>query len=295
MTLFESFVGIIGKNLIHFDDLSTTVLLQSSESVVSCVMNETISNVQHATDLYKEVIQQFLLVMFSQFRKDLLDSFSVVKTMAHRKQIQTKKKKLALATKSVSFQTLLDDKTSRKEMSHSLLKGMLLSNSDVVAVMNKKQIALICKAYNISIKSADKKSDLAEKVKTAIVNSTCMPNYTVLASEQEASTSATRSETEHAVPVMTGIQHASTSTAELQPSLSRTSTEEVGGGTEEQPGLEDSEVCQKCNKIGKDGVEWIQCSSCMKWYHRNCAGLRSKKKWDTFSAEGVDFYCQGCT
>jgi hypothetical protein len=278
MTLFESFVGIIGKNLIHFDDLSTTVLLQSSESVVSCVMNETISNVQHATDLYKEVIQQFLLVMFSQFRKDLLDSFSVVKTMAHRKQIQTKKKKLALATKSVSFQTLLDDKTSRKEMSHSLLKGMLLSNSDVVAVMNKKQIALICKAYNISIKSADKKCDLAEKVKTAIVNSTCMPNYTVLASEQEASTSATRSETEHAVPVMTGIQHASTSTAELQPSLSRTSTEEVGGGTEEQPVLEDSEVCQKCNKIGKDGVEWIQCSSCMKWYHRNCAGLRSKKK-----------------
>jgi hypothetical protein len=38
--------------------------------------------------IYQKIVKMFLLVLFGQFRKDLLDAFQVTKKMAHRKQIQ---------------------------------------------------------------------------------------------------------------------------------------------------------------------------------------------------------------
>ena len=52
----------------------------------------------------------------------------------------------------------------------------------------------------------------------------------------------------------------------------------------------DSELCQKCFS-DQDG-DWIQCDSCDRWFHRQCAGIRTKKQYKKVSA--AVWFCKEC-
>ena len=57
---------------------------------------------------------------------------------------------------------------------------------------------------------------------------------------------------------------------------------------------EDQTLCHKCEKMYKEGEQWIACDSCEKWYHRSCAGLRGAAKWKLYQSPDKSFFCPDC-
>ena len=60
------------------------------------------------------------------------------------------------------------------------------------------------------------------------------------------------------------------------------------------PSEDETTSCSKCGS-NSDSVGWICCDSCEKWYHRNCAGLRSSKKWEFYQNSNQQFQCSRCS
>ena len=271
------------------------------------------------TNLFEAVSRKFLLVMLNQFRRDLLQSFRVSKTMAHRKQIQIKKQKQESRKLSVTLESIRKDASENKTMSHSLLRGLLMSESDVFKDMKKTDILKLCNAYNVKVQSKTKKSEIVSILSNAVVLSSEMVNPGVL-NEETGSSPMVHMSTDTAVgdaesePISTDTavgdaepEPMTTDTAvgdaEPEPMSSDTAVgdaEQSTSAVRNTPELmdtednEDSDLCKKCNKTGKEGVQWIQCSGCVGWFHRNCAGLRAKKAWIKFSKPGTDFFCSEC-
>ncbi|XP_060562181.1 uncharacterized protein LOC132721825, partial [Ruditapes philippinarum] len=85
-------------------------------------------------------------------------------------------------------------------------------------------------------------------------------------------------------PSTSGLELAST-THETENVLVTAQSVEV-----EEMDEESEERCLVCNKT--EGKTWIFCDSCQKWLHRNCAGLRSKAKWNKYQKSGVQYFCE---
>lgn len=90
--IHETFVGIISHVCSDKDWIS------SEDGVVSAVLYEVTLKASSINIIYNEVVRKFVMVMLNQYRKDLLQALSVEKTLAHRKQIQTRKAKKKLNT-----------------------------------------------------------------------------------------------------------------------------------------------------------------------------------------------------
>ena len=84
--LFETFSTVLETHSIDKQN-------EFSEKQV-CVNRQAI-----VRKLYQKIIKAYLLVLFGQFRKDILDVFKVTKKMAHRKQIQVSKSSAKTAKK----------------------------------------------------------------------------------------------------------------------------------------------------------------------------------------------------
>lgn len=96
--LYGQFVTVVRKHFTIKDMIES-----KTES------NQT-SQDSHTAQLYEDIIRKFLFVMLTQFRKDLLQSFSVAKTMAHRKQIQIRKQKAGTSSvQKVTFKSIQTD------------------------------------------------------------------------------------------------------------------------------------------------------------------------------------------
>ncbi|KAH3797505.1 hypothetical protein DPMN_151086 [Dreissena polymorpha] len=110
-------------------------------------------------------------------------------------------------------------------------------------------------------------------------------------SESEPGTSAIQPEPSSSEPATSAIQPEPPSSIDDPDSIHT-----IAATVAEQAGIEldEDESCGKCGKVGKEGIQWIQCSSCNTWLHRNCAGLRSKAKWERFSNTTAQFYCNDC-
>ena len=54
-------------------------------------------------EIYEELTRTFILAMLNQHRKDFLQTLSVEKKMAHRKQIQVKSKCKALKVSNIDY------------------------------------------------------------------------------------------------------------------------------------------------------------------------------------------------
>jgi len=220
----------------------------------------------------------------------------------------------------VSFKTIQDDKTERKDMSHSLLRGLILSNVDVFQQMKKKEIETVGRAYGLTGMQNTKKSDLIGIVQRSIKESSHMSHYqvfdpalststkkgpTVSTADSQPSTSIPQPSTSDPQPSTSDPRPSTSdpqlSTSDPRPSTSdpRPSTSDLQPSTsvllsQEDDSSSDEDVCGHCHKVGKEGVQWIQCSVCLLWYHRNCAGLRLNRDWGRYKGENVRFLCKQC-
>ncbi|KAH3712409.1 hypothetical protein DPMN_072109 [Dreissena polymorpha] len=271
------------------------ILPSENSHQIEAVMNGILKKVSIMEYLFTLVIKKFLFIMLVQFRADLIQAFEVAKTMSHRQQIQLRKKKEE-SLKSITFKTITDDNTDRKHMSHSLLQGMLLRKTAILEPMTKPQLLVLCKAYNLPAKTQSKKAESVKVLTEGILNSQCMSKTEVFV--PHASTSA-----QEPVPSTSTMSSCSThDSGEPTTHTSRGNVSEAIPITSvlELPILDmetvesDEELCKVCHTKGKSNVEWIQCNSCNQWLHRNCAGLRSKAKWNKFQDEGIPFMCTEC-
>lgn len=261
--------------------------------------------------IFEDVSRKFMLVMLNQFRKDLLQSFSISKTMAHRKQILVKKQKSESAKQKITFKSIQNDTSENRGMSHSLMHGLLLGKVDFFSDMTKAEILKLGLAYNLKMQSKTKKSELIQQLTQHILGSNKMINSSALGEDehrpyenvQEAEMTPQPPPTETTEP---GVIEPESSEAEshlnlagsgiaAQESMSDSQlSASANPSTEPMDTDEDSDLCKKCNRRGKPGVHWIQCTSCSSWLHRHCAGLRAKKAWERYSQEGSDFFCSEC-
>lgn len=196
--------------------------------------------------------------------------------------------------------------SENKDMSHSLLRGLLLSKTNVFKDMKKADILSLCRAYNVKVPSRTKKSGIVDVLLKAVVNCSDMSNPRALiekesgsrpdtavadAADTEPGPTSTDTTVDNIADTEPGPTFIETTEADAEPSTSAMHSSPEPMDTEED---EDSDLCKKCNKTGKEGVQWIQCNSCSGWLHRNCAGLRAKKAWVKFSGTGADFFCSEC-
>ena len=228
--------------------------------------------------------------------------------MAHRKQIQVKKQKQEARKQTVTFESVQNDKSEKKEMSHSLMRGLILGKLDVLTDMKKNEVLKLCLAYNVKVPSKARKSEVTDKLSQAILSSMEMGNPGALYEEPHTSHREVQTqETSINEPQATGsdVITAMHETTDPEPSVSDIETAVVDAEPStsavhdipesmETDDYADSDLCIKCNKTGKPGVQWIQCSSCSGWLHRNCSGLRAKKAWAKFSKTGSEFFCSEC-
>lgn len=229
--------------------------------------------------------------------------------MAHRKQILIRQYKKQTSEKSLSFKAIVEDKSEGKEMSHSLLRGLILSSVNVLDLMKKKEIEKIGKAYGVNGKQNTKKAALIDIVKRSVIQAAHMPHSEVFEEVLPSSVSVHKKTfSEHKPSTASALveePQPSTSSAEspsaegmtmrtLPTELPETLSLFPHSSSKESLSSSDDEVCGHCQKVGKEGILWIQCSTCLVWYHRNCAGLRYKKEWDKYQAENVNFSCKQC-
>jgi uncharacterized membrane protein len=319
--------------------LTSTDLQREFESVVKSrkIMNslffETHDDIPstYILELFQEILKLFLKVVFNQFRRDILQSYSVSKTMEHRKQVQVKKKKKeSQSITNVSFQTIEKDLTEGKEMSHALLKGLVLSKVDVFATFKKPEIQKLLKAYDIKFIRTVSKSDCIKLLQEAVVTCNSMKYPSIISTQdvqQATSSKEPVQESTHNLDEQDSFERTHSSLGRITGTENTMNEERPGTSRQEEqlssmnvPGAvcesteyvgehlsdsldvnlpsenssdEDDGLCKKCQKRGREGVEWIQCNACLAWIHRNCAGLRSKKKWDHFAT--ADFFCKECS
>ena len=257
------------------------------------------------TQLFESISRKFLLVMLNQFRRDLLQSFRISKTMAHRKQIQVRKQKQDSKKQTVTYESIKKDTSVKKEMSYSLMRGLLLGKVDIFKDMKKTEILKLCLAFNLKVSPKTKKSVIIDKLSNAVICSSEMCNPEALCEESESPASqvqtretslgqpqaASSSDMNETMDAESSASIIGNSEVETQPSTSTTQHLPDPMETDE---FEDSDLCKKCNKMGKPGVQWIQCNSCSGWLHRNCAGLSAKKAWVKLAKTGSEFFCREC-
>lgn len=98
--LFQFCSSVIGKNCQLFEEFVQCVCTKSmpedlnkEQVLIPMLVAEMLDTVGAIEQLYKELTDKFLLVMFNQFRKDFLLCLCVEKKMAHRKQILVRSQK----------------------------------------------------------------------------------------------------------------------------------------------------------------------------------------------------------
>lgn len=81
-SLYVKFVKLVSQNAMYSDATSVQAFLLDITSFI-----------EQVEKIHLELLQKYLMVMFSQFRKDIKSTMHVEKTLAHRKQIKVNKSK----------------------------------------------------------------------------------------------------------------------------------------------------------------------------------------------------------
>lgn len=267
-----------------FVDIASSCHVQEfhSESTVDCLLSETVDRICAIEEIYEELVRKFLLVMLNQYRKDFLQTLSVEKKMAHRKQIQVKAKSKALKGSNIDFNFIVND-SEGKSVSHQILKGLILQNSKYLCTFKKKELMSLCKAYNMKIKSTENKDNIIKQLNrqiTEIASAMIKPAYLNQSSDPNVSSSSTNTHVE---------EETTDNVTTPQTRETQLATHTVSSETEL-----DDDICTVCLKKESSSKDWISCDSCSKWFHRNCAGLSNGFKWRRFSKKNVQYICDTC-
>lgn len=55
----------------------------------------------------------------------------------------------------------------------------------------------------------------------------------------------------------------------------------------------DEESCGVCGNSDGEAEEWIECDTCVKWYHRNCININDEL-WEQYTKQNQPFTCPEC-
>jgi hypothetical protein len=208
--------------------------------------------------LYHDCVQLFARVMVKQLRKDYLAAVHKKKGMAHRKKVALGGKSTSSKSSSVtvSYADIEGDSTSGKSWSHEQLKSLVSRGSTSMPQMKKGQIQTLCRAYSVVFKNQDTVPVLKEKLKEAIQISPSMPNPSIFGG---------------IVPERQGRKRRAASDEDL------------------------SNICRECQQRYQDNEEWIECNSCHRWFHRECAEVFDEAEWEEYKKQkAVEFFCSYC-
>ena len=214
----------------------------------------------YVTEIFNNVMQRFVRVSAKQFRKDIKDSLTVEKEKAHRKKVKAASETAKIASKTLSMK---DIRKGDKNIVHLNLKLLVLENN---TFLNSRQftrddLKQLCQVYNVSFCAADKKENLAEKIKKAVTTCAEMPNPSIL------------------------LECAATS-SNVQ------SAAQIKGKGKGKGKSSKKNLCQVCQLVYSANPDWIQCDKCKCWLHRSCAGLSDEVEWQKIG--DLDWNCKAC-
>ncbi|XP_041378670.1 uncharacterized protein LOC121390864 [Gigantopelta aegis] len=267
----------------------------SAEEIASDICTEVLKFTETVLSLRHKVVQTFLKVVISQFRRDFLSYKKIQKSKTLRKKVMAKKIK---CNKTLDFKFIIDDTSKKKNASHYRLKSEVVQNRQFFSNcnFNKQQLQLLAKAYGVHFLSKANKSNIAMLLSDAILNSdhTFIPMYEVL------TTCASQSN-----PVFVGNQEPLPSTSrqhsdnlKTRHTISKpTSSITKAKGKKRKVSKKSNSLstCTSCDLPYVESDDWICCDVCLSWFHRCCAGLDDDDVWRHYSEHDVPFMCPLCT
>ena len=139
---------------------------------------------QSTGNYFKFIINLFLTVSISQFRKDYLTAIKREKSKALRKKVMEKTSK-AQQIKRIDMNSIINDKSENRLISHLHLKSLSLENENFFLNFTKKDLILLLKAYGVHLSMTKKKQELGEVLAQKLGEYDSMLNSSVFKSDVE--------------------------------------------------------------------------------------------------------------
>lgn len=129
------------------------------ENEIQAQLSLMVNTVDNLIILFESIINLFLKVSLSQFRRDYLGFLKKEKGKALRKKVSEKAKKV---TKSFDMTFFMEDKSKNKEASILRFKSMLIQNRKLFEehTLKKKDLLLLCKEFKLKILPQKLKKDI---------------------------------------------------------------------------------------------------------------------------------------
>lgn len=116
-TLYEQFANVVVSS---YSKQPVEEFDESSD--VSSLLEKLVLISAQVSKIYHELVQKYLMVLLSQFRKDAKSAFRVEKTMAHRKQIKVTKPKQSKLSLDIPRPSIESEPGPSKEPLTSLME-----------------------------------------------------------------------------------------------------------------------------------------------------------------------------
>lgn len=119
-----------------------------------------------------------------QFLRDFRKDYHLKKSLAHRKAVLQKNEKANAKEMKVCVPQIEQDKSSNNQLSHLRLCALVnnIKAEGLQVMYNKKELQLLCDAYNVRFISRWNKTKLASELAEAIVGNDSMSSPQVLSS-----------------------------------------------------------------------------------------------------------------
>lgn len=116
-----------------------------------------------------------------QFLRDFRRDYHIKKSLAHRKAVMARKEKATERKMKVHMQQIEQDRSPCKKCSHVRLLALVndLSFRGLMRLYAKKELQLLCDAYNVAYCSNWNKEKLAGELAHAISSVESMPSQHV--------------------------------------------------------------------------------------------------------------------
>jgi hypothetical protein len=161
--LFECFV----KKCCNHQTLDIEASQNDDVDILN-ICDNLVRTCESALLLYEKIIQLFTAVNFSQFRKDYLRVIKREKSKALRKRVLDRKDKKD--ADFLPFNSIIEDKSQGKKISHLKLKAVALQDSTFYMTYKKAELVQILNAYGQVISTKATKAELGEKLYNYLLN-----------------------------------------------------------------------------------------------------------------------------
>lgn len=266
-----------------------------SESNIDELLSTLVTACENYIDLFNSVVELFLKVSLSQFRRDYLAFLKKEKGKSLRKKVMEKSKK---AVKSFSMKFYQEDGSVNKEVSYLRLKSELLQNSTFLEEnsFSVKDLLMLCNDFHVKTSGKNKCDIINVLVKGILEMDSNRPQPDIPDNkEPQPGPSGNTTATSHSDPVPSAQPASKKNTSSIKRSVKRKGKGKGKSKGKKAKTSEDTdEKCTVCYKSYVSGEQWISCDLCSLWYHRNCVHLQNEDEWLKYSEEDEPFSCPMC-